>query len=178
MSRVLRLACRLAAVAAPAAPSLLAAQEPGPTVAPKACAAPEHRQFDFWIGEWEVTTPNGAPAGRNRIESILDGCALRESWTGAKGGSGNSYNAYDRQSGRWHQTWVDNGGLVLRLDGTFAGGRMVLSGETRDSSGAPVLNRITWQATAPGAVRQLWETSRDGGGTWSVVFDGRYRRRG
>jgi hypothetical protein len=106
MSRALRLVCRITAVV-PSAPALLAAQGAAPTVAPKACAAPEHRQFDFWIGEWEVTTPNGAPAGRNRIESILDGCALRESWAGAKGGSGNSYNAYDRQSGRWHQTWVD-----------------------------------------------------------------------
>jgi hypothetical protein len=177
MSRVLPLVCRLAAVV-PAAPFLLAAQETAPSAAPKACAAPEHRQFDFWIGEWEVTTPNGAPAGRNRIESILDGCALRESWTGAKGGSGNSYNAYDRQSGRWHQTWVDNGGLVLRLDGALVEGKMVLSGESRDSSGARVLNRITWQQTAPGAVRQLWETSRDGGRTWSVAFDGRYRKHG
>ena len=177
MSRVLRLARALAAVVL-ATPSLLAAQEAAPAVAPKACAAPEHRQFDFWIGDWEVTTPDGASAGRNRIESILDGCALRESWTGVKGGSGNSYNAYDRQNGRWHQTWVDNGGLVLRLDGTFAAGRMILSGETRDSAGARVLNRITWQETAPGAVRQLWETSKDGGRTWSVAFDGRYRKRG
>jgi hypothetical protein len=177
MRRALRLACGIAA-ASPALPSLLVAQETVPAAAPKPCAAPEHRQFDFWIGEWEVTRPDGAPAGRNRIESILDGCALRESWTGAKGGSGNSYNAYDRQRGRWHQTWVDNGGLVLRLDGTFAAGKMVLSGESRDSAGARVLNRITWQETAPGAVRQLWETSRDGGRTWSVVFDGRYRKRG
>jgi hypothetical protein len=171
-----RLAFGLAA-AFPAASFPLDAQETAPTAASKACAAPEHRQFDFWIGEWEVTTPDGAPAGRNRIERILGGCALRESWTGAKGGSGNSYNAYDRQNGKWHQTWVDNGGLVLRLDGAFAGGKMVLSGETRDSSGTPVENRITWQETAPGAVRQLWETSRDGR-TWSVVFDGRYRKRG
>lgn len=160
-----------------AGPSLLAGQDTtGPTAA-KACAGPEHRQFDFWIGDWDVTTPNGAAAGRNRIEPILGGCVLRESWTGAKGGSGTSYNAYDRQRGRWHQTWVDNGGLVLLLDGQFAGGRMVLSGETRDTTGAPVLNRITWQETGPGAVRQLWETSADGGKTWSVTFDGRYRKR-
>ena len=176
MTSAFRLACGLAALL-PAAPTLLAAQETAPTVARKPCSAPEHRQFDFWIGEWQVTTPDGATAGSNRIESILDGCALRESWTGAKGGSGNSYNAYDRQSGRWHQTWVDNGGVVLRLDGAFADGRMVLSGETRDTSGAPILNRITWQETAPGAVRQLWETSKDGGRTWSVAFDGRYRKR-
>jgi hypothetical protein len=177
MNRALRLAGGLAA-AVPAASSLLTAQETAPAAAPKACAAPEHRQFDFWIGDWEVTTPSGAPAGRNRIEPILGGCALRESWTGAKGSSGNSYNAYDRQNGRWHQTWVDDGGLVLLLDGVFADGKMILSGESRDSSGARVLNRITWQETAPGAVRQLWETSRDGGRTWSVAFDGRYRKRG
>ena len=175
MSRSLHLAGRLA-VAVSAVPTLVMAQAAGP-VAPKGCPAPEHRHFDFWIGDWEVTTPDGARAGHNRVESILDGCALRESWTGSKGGSGTSYNAYDRQSGRWHQTWVDNGGLLLRLDGVLAGGKMVLSGETRDSSGARVLNRITWQQTAPGAVRQLWETSRDGGATWSVAFDGRYRKR-
>jgi hypothetical protein len=72
---------------------------------------------------------------------------------------------------------VDNGGLVLRLDGEFAGGKMVLSGETLDSTGTTVLNRITWQQMAPGAVRQLWEVSMDRGKTWRTVFDGRYRKR-
>jgi hypothetical protein len=176
MNRSFRFAYRFASVVL-AGPHLLAAQEGTAAVAPKACTAPQHRQFDFWIGEWEVTIPNGTAAGRNRIEPILDGCALRESWTGAKGSSGTSYNAFDQPSGRWHQTWVDNGGLVLLLDGVFADGKMILSGETRDTSGARVLNRITWQETAPGRVRQLWETSRDGGGTWRVAFDGRYRKR-
>ncbi|HEX2219147.1 MAG TPA: hypothetical protein VHG35_10100 [Gemmatimonadales bacterium] len=143
----------------------------------RGCSAPEHRQFDFWIGDWEVSTADGAVAGRNRIESILDGCALKESWTGVKGGSGTSYNAWDRQRGRWHQTWVDDGGLVLRLEGGYADGRMVLSGETLDSVGRVVLNRITWQETGPAALRQLWQTSSDGGRTWGVVFDGRYRKR-
>jgi hypothetical protein len=54
---------------------------------------------------------------------------------------------------------------------------MVLSGETLDSSGTVVQNRITWHETAPSAVRQLWEVSSDGGKTWGVVFDGRYRKR-
>jgi hypothetical protein len=29
-----------------------------------ACAVPEHRQFDFWLGTWEVTTPDGKLPGR------------------------------------------------------------------------------------------------------------------
>jgi hypothetical protein len=143
----------------------------------RSCSAPEHRQFDFWVGDWDVTNPAGKPAGHNRIEPILGGCALRETWAGAGGSHGTSYNAWDRQRRRWHQTWVDDDGLVLRLDGGFEGGRMVLQGETVDSSGATVRNRITWQETAPGAVRQLWEVSSDGGETWRVIFDGRYRRR-
>ena len=143
----------------------------------RGCTAAEHRQFDFWIGEWEVTTPAGKPAGRNRIDAILSGCALRESWTGAGGSSGTSYNAWDRQRRRWHQTWVDDGGLVLRLEGGLMDGKMVLRGETLDTSGTPVTNRITWEPTGPGTVRQVWEVSSDGGKTWGVVFDGSYRKR-
>ena len=44
--------------------------------------------LDFWLGDWSVTTPDGKHAGDNRIEAILDGCALSESWTGAGGGRG------------------------------------------------------------------------------------------
>lgn len=153
------------------------AQETGGSQAPRRCSAPEHRQFDFWVGDWDVTNAAGKPAGHNRIEPILRGCALRETWTGAGGSHGTSYNAWDRQRRRWHQTWMDDGGLVLRLEGGFSDGKMVLSGETLDSSGTVVQNRITWQETAPGAVRQLWEVSSDSGKTWGVIFDGQYRKR-
>src|SRR5690242_17091467 len=39
----------------------------------KPCAyAAENRQFDFWVGEWNVETTNGAvPAGQSRIEKTL-----------------------------------------------------------------------------------------------------------
>jgi hypothetical protein len=145
--------------------------------APRAatCAAPEFHQFDFWIGDWEVQNPDGSKAGHNRIEPILGGCALQENWTGAGGGSGKSFNMYDRRRKVWHQTWVDAQGNMLQLDGHFADKRMTLaSGETPDSSGKTVINRIIWEQTAPNRVRQLWEMSRDGGKTWTVAFDGRY----
>ncbi|MBA2459979.1 MAG: hypothetical protein H0V43_13625 [Gemmatimonadales bacterium] len=141
------------------------------------CGAPEHRQFDFWIGQWEVQLPDGSKAGTNRIEPILGGCALRESWSGMAGGTGHSYNVYDRSRKLWHQTWVDSRGNLLQLEGGFVGGRMTLQGKSRHSTGAPVLNRIVWWMTAPGRVRQLWETSQDGGTTWTVAFDGRYIKR-
>ena len=166
----------LAALLLSAIGSPSSAQEAGSTPPKRGCTAPEHRQFDFWIGQWSVTNAAGKHAGRNRIEPILGGCALRETWTGAGGSNGTSYNAWDAQRRRWHQTWVDDGGLVLRLEGGLEDGKMVLTGETRDSSGSAALNRITWQETGPGAVRQLWEVSSDGSKTWRTVFDGRYKR--
>jgi hypothetical protein len=160
-----------------AAPPAAAAQNP-PSPSANACAAAEHHQFDFWIGDWDVSLPNGNVAGRNRIEPILKGCALRESWTGARGVSGTSYNSFDRRTGKWHQTWVDDGGTLLLLDGEFADGQMVLrSAEVPGPNGTKVINRITWRETAPGEVRQLWEQTSDGGKTWTVAFDGRYRKR-
>jgi hypothetical protein len=49
-----------------------------------ACAPPEHRQFDFWLGDWIVR--GGADGqqvlGRNRFAREAGGCALHAS-TGA-----------------------------------------------------------------------------------------------
>lgn len=140
-----------------------------------ACGAPEHRQFDFWVGEWAVTEA-GKTAGTNRIERILDGCALLESWQGTSGYRGNSLNFYDSTRKRWHQTWIGTDGESLALEGVFAAGNMVLAGTRTDpSTGQTTHHRITWTPRADGTVRQLWETSRDGK-AWSTAFDGHYSR--
>ena len=146
---------------------------------PPPCSAPEHRQFDFWLGDWDVREPSGKSAGRNRIVAIHGGCALQESWTGVGGTTGSSLNAYDAERKAWHQTWVDSGGGVLKLDGGLVDGRMVLSGESRTSDDPPKASRqrIAWTPLPDGRVRQLWESSTDGGRTWSIVFDGLYSRR-
>ena len=36
--------------------------------------------------------------------------------------------------------------------------------------------RIAWTPNADGTVRQLWESSKDDGKTWTVSFDGLYRK--
>lgn len=144
---------------------------------PSACGAPEYRQFDFWMGTWEVRRADGEVAGTNRIESILGGCALQESWTGRVGTVGKSLNAYDPLDGKWHQTWVDSNGLRLDLEGEYAEGRLTLSGEgpSLREPRRRVLHRVTWSRLPEGGrVRQLWQVSRDGGAAWDVVFDGTY----
>ena len=155
------------------ATSVAAQTPPPPAPAPKPCTAPEAKQFDFWIGDWDVTLPDGNIAGHNRIEAILDGCALAEHWQGAKGLRGASYNAYDAPAKMWRQFWVDAQGNVLGLEGRFADGKMVL----RSTSRGKHIDRITWTPNADGSVRQLWETSEDGGTTWVSAFDGTYRKK-
>ena len=58
-----------------------------PAPATKPCSAPPYRQFDFWIGDWDVFSPDGKLAGHNRVESIEGGCGIQENWTGAGGGT-------------------------------------------------------------------------------------------
>ncbi len=135
------------------------------------CSAAEHRQFDFWLGSWSVTTPDGKPAGENVITSELKGCVLHEHWVGRGNNKGESFNIFDASSKRWHQTWVDDQGSLLVLEGVFADGKMTLVGGTKP------MNRIIWSALPNGRVRQLWETSSDSGKTWAVAFDGTYQKK-
>ncbi len=147
-----------------------------PLAAAPACDTPEHRAFDFWIGEWEVWA-NDQRAGSNRIERVLGGCALAEHWLGASGVEGLSYNAWDSGTRRWRQFWVAGRGEVLELEGGLRDGAMVLEGvRPNPRTRAPQRQRIVWTRQDDGSVRQLWETSDDGGATWQVAFDGRYRR--
>jgi hypothetical protein len=96
-------------------------------------AKPEHRQFDFWIGEWDVTA-NGNRAGENSVQLILGKCVIFENWTGARGMNGKSFNIYNAAKGKWQQTWVDSQGNVLELHGEFKDGAMRFSGETPNRS--------------------------------------------
>ena len=149
-----------------------AASKPAPPAKP--CVSAEFRQFDFWLGDWDVTASNGKVAGKNRITPILGGCALREEWRGTSGLSGTSLNMWGAAGKRWRQTWVDDRGNVLVLVGQYRDAKMSLEGEAPGDNGATVRNRITWSRLSEGRVRQLWETSRDGGKTWGVEFDGTY----
>ena len=141
------------------------------------CSTEEYRQFDFWIGRWRVETPSGQLAGHNTIERTND-CFLHENYETPTGYAGESLNIYDSARGLWHQSWVDNSGLLLSLDGGLVGDEMVLQGPGTAGDGTPIVNRITWSVVDgdPSHVRQFWEISGDGGTTWQVAFDGRYHR--
>jgi len=156
----------------PCAVVLLLATTVGVAAEPR-CPDPRSRHFDFWIGSWEVVNANGSVAGRNRIEPVLDGCVLQETWAGASGSAGTSLNFFDTARGKWRQFWVWREGTTLELEGGLVNGAMVMEGDSTED-GKALRNRITWSKRSAGKVNQLWEVSEDNGKTWKAIFDGMY----
>ncbi|MFZ0522325.1 MAG: tetratricopeptide repeat protein [Candidatus Acidiferrales bacterium] len=140
------------------------------------CRSAEYRQFDFWVGDWEVRAPNGPVVGHNRVTLEQDGCLLVEHWTAASGGqTGTSFNYYDVRDKKWHQLYLDNSGnagAFPAMAGNLVDGKMVL---LTDEKQTPV-SRWTWYVLEPGKVRQMAEQSSDAQKTWNIVWDSVYAK--
>ncbi len=139
---------------------------------PKACGAPEYRQFDFFAGDWDtydIAAP-GKIVARNTVDIVLDGCVIHEDYRQNDGMHGESYSLYDAARKVWHQSWVTNRGELLLLDGGMQGGRMVFTGAQQTKDGKPSLLRGVWYVQGDG-VRETAMRSLDGGKTWRPVFD-------
>lgn len=141
------------------------------------CNTPEYRQFDFWLGEWDIVPMSpGAPAGgQNSITVQQDGCVVLERYTNGAF-TGMSLNFYDSARRVWHQSWMSNQGGMLYLEGSLnADGAMEMSDRgLATGAAAGTVNRTTWTQLKGGGVRQHWEVSSDNGATWTTVYDGRY----
>jgi len=137
----------------------------------------EARQFDFWIGDWNVVNAAGNQAGTSRIEKILNGCALQENWTSAQGNSGKSFNRFDPVKREWRQHWIDDSGLETFYAGSFLDKCMSLTSEQTTADGKQQLNRMRFFDLGAEGVRQWGEVSDDAGAHWKTTFDLYYRRK-
>lgn len=155
-----------------------AATESAAAVAAGPCPpGSKSREFDFWLGSWDVSLESGERAGANQIVAEQDGCVLVERWAGAKGGTGISLNYYDPESGQWVQNWVGSGGSLIDIRGGIVDGSMRLQGRIQ-YLGQDQVNglRGTWTLLSDGRVRQYFEESTDDGKTWKPWFEGFYSR--
>lgn len=141
----------------------------------------ENRQFDFWVGEWSVTTTQGGvPAGDSKIELILEDCVVLENWKTSGGPySGKSYNVYNAALKRWEQYWVDNVGGNIFFHGELAkDGVMDYWTDDIPQPNGPALRRhLQFIPSGPDTVRQYSRGSTDGGKTWTVEYDFTYARK-
>jgi len=162
---------------------LLATTQAQPATPPQqppahSCTAPEHRQFDFWVGYWDVyPTGKDKLVAHSLIEKLYDGCAIRENWLPLKGTGGGSLSSYIAEQKLWRQAWTDSSNGWATLDGGVQSGAMVLAGEWRNANGPGTIafTRTTWSQNPDGSVRQHGEARAGDGKSWSTTFDFTYR---
>ncbi len=144
------------------------------------CAyAPEFRQFDFWIGDWDVTS-SGAPAGESHVEKILGECVIFENRTGTSGVVGKSFNMWETTRKEWRQSWFDSSGTVTEYRGSFADKKLVFVADSLLPGQGGKLQETKQRMTffdQGGTVRQLGENSTDGGQSWQTAYDLLYTRK-
>ena len=73
------------------------------------CSSPEASQFDFWIGEWNLTWKSAEgkeQTGSNTITKSLSGCVIEEHFDGNPSMPfiGKSFSVYNPQKNTWQQT--------------------------------------------------------------------------
>lgn len=139
----------------------------------------ENRQFDFWVGDWDVVaTHGGTSQGRSHIARELGNCVIWENWTSLAGGyAGKSYNIYNASLKRWEQFWVDNVGGMIHFYGGLKDGVMdFYTDELPQPDGSKLMRHLQFFNLGPDTVRQFSQGSKDGGKTWTVEYDFTYNR--
>ena len=131
-------------------------------------------QFDFWLGEWDCTWGENE-RGSNHVLRIMDGKVIQENFS-APDMQGISVSVYDAERKLWCQTWVDSSGSYLDFTGGFEDGKMIL---VRDAivKGEACKQRMVWYNIAESQFDWNWERSDDGGKTWRILWQIKYKRR-
>jgi len=143
----------------------------------KPCSSPEARQFDFWIGEWDLSWGEDGK-GTNVIKAIYDGCVILENFDGTPSIAlkGMSVSTYSPISGEWKQTWVDNNGSYLDFTGGIEDEKMILSRKF-SRNGKDIHQRMVWYNITKEELDWNWERSDDGGSSWKIMWKIHYKRR-
>lgn len=150
------------------------------------CSSPEHRQFDFWLGEWDLSWPAAQSGGdegdigtgRNQIRRMYGDCVVEENFTTDDGSfRGHSVSVFDEHAGLWRQTWVDSSGGYLVFTGSFDGDAMTLTTEPAERGNEVVVQRMVFDEISDDSLEWVWQGSRDGGASWNDLWNISYRRR-
>ena len=142
-----------------------------------------YREFDFWVGEWEVANKHlrggrwvDSGSARAVIETVAEGAAVLERWTGELGGDpliGFSLRAYDPELGKW-SVWLNwHGGQpggFAPMHGTRNGERLELLPPGGDSP------RYSFSQAHEGSCQ--WDQAQLTDGEWTTDWIMQFRRTG
>ena len=136
-------------------------------------SAEKHREFDFWIGEWDVNLRMIQPdnswkdsvKAKTKIYSILDGKAILELWDSPTI-KGFSVRYYDPGQKQWvlYLNWpINSRSSIGSLNGNFRHGR----GEFFTRQGNGSISRYTFCDITENSLRWDDAFSKDNGKTWT-----------
>jgi tetratricopeptide (TPR) repeat protein len=143
--------------------------------AQKPCMFAEgYRQFDFWVGEWDVFA-NNQKVGTSNVKVLQQGCIVEENWA-TPAQTAQSFNFYNPVTKKWHQSYMDSNGGNWMMDGEYRDGALRYEGFIYTPQGKTPVH-MTFYNLGADRVRQTAETSADGGKTWTQGWDGLYIRK-
>lgn len=139
--------------------------------------------FDFWVGKWEVSWEEGDGMGHgtNHIEKTLDGTVIQENFRILEGRNegfkGTSISVYQPRFERWKQAWADNSSGYYDFTGKIDGEKRIFQTETVDrGDGLPFTQRMIFYEITENSMTWDWESSEDGGETWTLNWRIFYKR--
>lgn len=162
------------------------------------CTQAEARQFDFWIGDWDIEAKRRPPGGGQwvpnevwvgtRVRPDLGNCVLIEESLDINGADtlvvGMSLTSYNVHLGKYQQLWADRKGNALEHVGALEDGRMVLYLEPTASDGEALtalkpttLIRMVFEDIEADRLVWRYEYSVDEGHTWTGTSEAIYTRR-
>lgn len=148
------------------------------TAPSKPCSAPECGQFDFCVGEWELTY-NDTVHAANSITKDMGGCVVHEHFGDpANKYHGESWSVYSPKWKIWQQTWVDDQGAYIALKGNFKDGKMLLLTDPATlPDGSTIQNRMVYYNITATTFDWDWESTTDQGKIWKNNWHIHYKRK-
>ena len=166
-------------------PQAARAQHSTPAAAPSVTAPREASQFDFLVGQWEITVRPQATGLAQRIHGAPRLTGIWKAWRGLDNwgvedemrivdGSGNplslarSIRVFDAGARKWSQTTLD----VYRArftSGTaeWTGDVMTVTGRGTDQEGRAYVNRTRFTDITASSFKVQQDRSFDDGRTWT-----------
>lgn len=157
----------------------------------EACQGAHYREFDFWIGDWDLTNLRlqqdgswlDAGSGTDRVFPVAGGCGIVELWDGYLGQNhirGFSVRTYIPATGKWQLVlnWPQqNGGGFGSLEGEFTHGRGDFYTDFTGTDGTTGLTRYSFADVGHDTFRWNDGTSLDNGQTWRTAWITEFSRR-
>lgn len=133
--------------------------------------------LDFWLGKWTADSTQPQPDGKttvqknaakNHILKIKGDKVTHENFT-MPGFNGESWSVFNPKTNKWNQTWIDDSGAYLTLEGGMEGEEFILT-QTHPNS----IQRMRFTEIKKDSFVWLWETKKDD--NWTLAWRLDYHR--